>query len=150
MICINGFLCIYYIEWYIVGVGKLAHRQNPVRWTILLVKCYWHTATPTNWYIAYSYFHTAVVTWAVATGTKWPRGLKYLLFVPIKKVCWSLIYKYVHWHGKLSVTCLIAKSCPTLFVTLWTVAHHAPQSMGFPSKNTGVDCHFLLQGIFPT
>ena len=24
----------------------------------------------------------------------------------------------------------------------------APLSMGFPSKNTGVGCHFLLQGIF--
>ena len=33
---------------------------------------------------------------------------------------------------------------------LSTVAHQAPLSMGFPSKNTGVDCHFLLQGIFPT
>ena len=26
----------------------------------------------------------------------------------------------------------------------------APLSMGFSSKNTGVGCHFLLQGIFPT
>ena len=32
----------------------------------------------------------------------------------------------------------------------WTVARQAPLSMGFPSKNTGVGCHFLLQGIFPT
>ena len=37
-----------------------------------------------------------------------------------------------------------------LFVTLWTVAQQAPLSMGFSGKNTGVDCHFLLQGIFPT
>ena len=29
---------------------------------------------------------------------------------------------------------------------LWP--HQAPLSMGFPSKNTGVGCHFLLQGIF--
>ena len=27
--------------------------------------------------------------------------------------------------------------------TPWTVS-------SFPGKNTGVDCHFLLQGIFPT
>ena len=27
--------------------------------------------------------------------------------------------------------------------------HQAPLSTGFPSKNTGVGCHFLLQGIFP-
>ena len=36
------------------------------------------------------------------------------------------------------------------FVTSWTVAHQAPLSMGFSSKNTGIACHFLLQGISPT
>ena len=36
------------------------------------------------------------------------------------------------------------------FVTTWTVARQAPRSMGFSRKNTGVDCHALLQGIFPT
>ena len=44
---------------------------------------------------------------------------------------------------------LIAKMCQTL-ATPFTVARYAPLSMGFPSKNTGVGCHFLLQGIFPT
>ena len=34
--------------------------------------------------------------------------------------------------------------------TPWTAAHQAPLSMGFPSENTGVGCHFLLQGIFST
>ena len=37
-----------------------------------------------------------------------------------------------------------------LFATRWTVAYQAPPSMGFSGKNTGVRCHFLLQGIFPT
>ena len=37
-----------------------------------------------------------------------------------------------------------------LFVTPWTVAYQAPPSMGFFRHNTGVGCHFLLQGIFPT
>ena len=32
----------------------------------------------------------------------------------------------------------------------WTVALQAPLSMGFLGKNTGVGCHFLLQGIFQT
>ena len=41
-------------------------------------------------------------------------------------------------------------SCVCLFATPWTVARRAPLSMDFPGKNTGVDCHFLLQGIFPT
>ena len=34
--------------------------------------------------------------------------------------------------------------------TPWTVAYQAPLSMGFSSKNTGVGCHFLLQGTLPT
>ena len=37
-----------------------------------------------------------------------------------------------------------------LFVMLWTVAHQAPLSMGFPGKNTGVGCHALLYRIFLT
>ena len=37
-----------------------------------------------------------------------------------------------------------------LCATLWTVAHQASLSMGFSGKNTGVDCHALLQGIFLT
>ena len=39
--------------------------------------------------------------------------------------------------------------CPKLG-TLWTVAYHAPLSLKFPGKNTGVDCHFFLQGFFPS
>ena len=37
-----------------------------------------------------------------------------------------------------------------LFVTPWTVAYQAPQSVGFSRQEYGVGCHFLLQGIFPT
>ena len=37
-----------------------------------------------------------------------------------------------------------------LFAIPWTVACQAPPSMGFSGKNTGVGCHFHLQGIFPT
>ena len=37
-----------------------------------------------------------------------------------------------------------------LFVTPWAVAYQAPLSRDLPGKSTGVDCHFLLQGIFPT
>ena len=41
-------------------------------------------------------------------------------------------------------------SCVQLFVTPCTAACQAPLSMGFSSKNTGMGCHALLQGIFPT
>ena len=37
-----------------------------------------------------------------------------------------------------------------LCTTLWTVANWFPLSMGSPGKNTGVDCHALLQGILQT
>ena len=36
------------------------------------------------------------------------------------------------------------------FAIPWTAVCQAPLSMDFPGKNTGVGCHFLLQGIFPT
>ena len=37
-----------------------------------------------------------------------------------------------------------------LCVTPWPVAHQASLSMGFSTKNTGVGCRDLLQGIFPS
>ena len=38
------------------------------------------------------------------------------------------------------------------FVTPWTVAYQAPPSMRFPRQEyqSGLGCHFLFQGIFPT
>ena len=40
-------------------------------------------------------------------------------------------------------------SCVRLFVTPWTVAHHAPPSMGFSRQEYGVGCYFLFQGNLP-
>ena len=37
-----------------------------------------------------------------------------------------------------------------LFAIPWTVACQAPLSRGFSRQETGVGCHVLLQGIFPT
>ena len=45
--------------------------------------------------------------------------------------------------------CACVLSCPVesnSFVTPWTAAHQAPWDS--PSKNAGVGCHFLSQGIF--
>ena len=46
--------------------------------------------------------------------------------------------------------CLVAQSC----LTLWQPHGLQPTRLlcpwDFPGKNTGVGCHFLLQGIFPT
>ena len=41
-------------------------------------------------------------------------------------------------------------SCVRLFATLQTAAHQASPSMRSSGKNTGMACHFLLQGIFLT
>ena len=47
---------------------------------------------------------------------------------------------------------LVVKLC-TILMTPWTIASQAPL-WDFPGtgtlENTGVGCHFLLQGIFPT
>ena len=45
--------------------------------------------------------------------------------------------------------CAQSLSCVRLFVIPWTVARQASLSMNSPGRNTGVGCHFLLQGIFP-
>ena len=48
---------------------------------------------------------------------------------------------------------MLVFSCQVMsdsFATQWAVGRQAPLSMGSPGKNTGVGCHFLLQGIFPT
>ena len=44
--------------------------------------------------------------------------------------------------------CEVAQSCPTLCDPM-ECSLPAPPSMGFPGKNTGGGCHFLLQEIFP-
>ena len=41
-------------------------------------------------------------------------------------------------------------SCVWLFETQWTITRQAPCSYVSPGKNTGVGCHFLLQGVFLT
>ena len=60
------------------------------------------------------------------------------------KVC---VVKAIVFSVKVKVKSL---SHVQLFATPWTVAHQAPPSMDSPGKNTGVGCHFLLQGIFLT
>ena len=57
------------------------------------------------------------------------------------------------WHCLVELNILtpwVCVCCAQLFVTPWTVALQVPLSVGFPSKNTGMGCCFLLQGIFPT
>ena len=62
-----------------------------------------------------------------------------------------------YWGTPCAMLCYAVLCCAVLRrfsrvwfrAFLWTVAHQGPLSMGFSSKNTGVGCHALLQGIFP-
>ena len=53
----------------------------------------------------------------------------------------------VEWFSVVVVESL---SHVWLFATPWTVAGQAVCPWDFPGKNTGVGCHSLLQGVFPT
>ena len=53
--------------------------------------------------------------------------------------------------GPLRAKCLLrCFSHVHLFMALWTVPRQAPRPWNFPGRNTGVGCHFLLEGIFLT
>ena len=50
-----------------------------------------------------------------------------------------------------TVLCLVAQSCPTLCNPMnYSLAGSSVHGIGSAGKNTGVGCHALLQGIFPT
>ena len=44
----------------------------------------------------------------------------------------------------------VVQSCLTLCDPMDYIAYQAPPFMGFSIQGSGVGCHFLLQGIFPT
>ena len=48
------------------------------------------------------------------------------------------------------VLCLVAQSCPILCNPMDCSPPGSSVHRDSPGKNTGVDCHALLQGIFPT
>ena len=69
-------------------------------------------------------------------------------------VCTNILDSVSHSHhiGKVldQCCCLIAKSCLTVLQTHGLQPTRLLCPWGFPSKNTGVGCHFLLQRIFLT
>ena len=66
----------------------------------------------------------------------------------------SALEKYktsaVKWLLPVCACILSRFSHVRLSATLWTMACQAPLSWDSPGENTGVGCHFLLQGIFLT
>ena len=49
--------------------------------------------------------------------------------------------------GNTVCVCSVAQPCPTLCDPIDYIAHQAPLSMGFSSKNIGVGYHFLFQDL---
>ena len=65
----------------------------------------------------------------------------------------SEILFYICSPGKIKIVLKVkvkSLSRVQLFVTPWTVATRLLCPWDFPGNSTGVDCHFLLQGMFPT
>ena len=58
------------------------------------------------------------------------------------------IVQLSHLYMTTGKTMLNRFSCVRLFAILWTAILLCPWDS--PGKNTGMGCHFLLQGIFPT
>ena len=66
------------------------------------------------------------------------------LLVSLKSICCIGYNKYD------SVLCLVAQSCLTLCDLMGCSPPGSSVHWYSPGKNTGVGCHGLLQGIFPT
>ena len=62
-------------------------------------------------------------------------------------------FYFLHSISSFLIACISAKSlqsCPTLCDPMGSSSPGSSVHEIFPGKNTGVGCHFLLQGIFPT
>ena len=62
---------------------------------------------------------------------------------------WTEYSHYYSWHTVDTCLCLSLSHVP-LFVRPWTEPARLLCPWNSPDKNTGVGCHFFLQGIFPT
>ena len=98
--------------------------------------------------------------WATAQSIKylktflmvWGSTGPYSHFTETWETCKGLVTDAHHEVSKLILEKWKCSSLShvQLFVTPWTVAHQALLFMEFSRRQYGVDCHALLQGIFPT
>ena len=86
--------------------------------------------------------------------------LPYNLTIPFIDITQEKL-KYNHTKTGIGMFMAVFFFFPTIFLHAWSVLSHSLRLYGlqptrplclwvFPGKNTGVDCHFLLQGIFLT
>ena len=84
----------------------------------------------------------------------------YSFFKPQFQIWWAKragLFDLKGFFSRVKILCILimfvvvwSLCCVWLFAIPWTVALQASLSMEFPrQKNTGVGCHFFLQGIFP-
>ena len=87
---------------------------------------------------------------SISKGLSSPETLRECVFLLHLFCIYRKCYRELG-HTSLCVCILSCFSCVRLCVTLWTIA--PPRFLcrqNSPGKNTGMDCHALLQGIFPT
>ena len=63
---------------------------------------------------------------------------------------YTLIHTCTQYINIYTDTCLVVHLCPTLCNPMDCSSPGCSVHGIFPGKNTGVDCHFLLQGTFRT
>ena len=74
---------------------------------------------------------------------RWSRGRQ-------GRPCHARLRTLGYWQVSLLPFCSVALSCPTLCNPVDRSPPGSSIHGDSPGKNTGVDCHVLLQGIFPT
>ena len=77
-------------------------------------------------------------------GKQWPNIL-------LLSACLFIFYRiFSEFQLESYCCCSIVKAVSSSFATLWTVAHQAPLSKGFPRQEYWSGYYFLLQGLFLT
>ena len=80
----------------------------------------------------------------------WSQRNSFVFSNGLKPSCGRGLFLESWRHMCCTVLCLVAQSC----LTLCDAMDHSPPGSSVhgdsPGKNTGMDCHALLQGIFPT
>ena len=102
----------------------------------------------------YWYHHTVVQSLSRVRLSVTPWVYAYvqshqIAFTKHMLVFWGFVVVVVLVY-KLDCCCLVAKSCPTLLRPRGLQPARLLRPQDFPGKNTGVGCHFLLQGNFLT
>ena len=106
----------------------------------------WRTGNPSvcQWSVKWDVYHTAtfgmfMLVFAKCSKTAEKLDVSVWFSEPAVWLSWSLFF-----------CCLVTKSCPTFCDPMDCSLPGFSVHGDSPGKNTGVGCHFLLQGIFLT